>query len=432
MYHKLSLLVAIVAMMAPVHAPAQAPGVPLDGIAAVVEDDVVLRSELDRRLDQVRADIMRSGGQTPPDAVLRRQVLDHLIVERLQMQRAASAGISVSEDMLNQAMNSIARNNNMTLAEFTRAVEDDGLDYAEIRDSVRQDMIINQLRQREVIDNVYVSQREVDSFLASQEARALDDREYQVRHVLLRTASAADSDETERVRALAEDLVKQARDGADFAELAYTHSKGQQALQGGDLGWRRLTQLPTVFAERLVSMRPGDVADVIRTAGAFHVIKLADVRGERERVVVQQTRVRHILIRTNPMLTPERAEARLAELRTRILGGESFEDLARRNSEDPSSAVNAGDLGWIAPGDTVGPFEDTMNTLEPGEISEPFATRFGWHILQVLERREHDGTDDMRVAQARRILQERKTEEQAELWIRRLLEEAYVENRFEG
>lgn len=425
-------LMAVIAMTAPGLASAQDRGVPLDGIAAVVEDEVVLRSELERRVEQVRADILRSGGQMPPDEFFRRQVLDQLIVERLQLQRARSAGISVSEDMLNQAMNSIARNNDMSLAEFTRAVEADGLDFADIRESVRKDMIVNQLRQREVIENVHVSQREVEAFLASQDARTLDDREYRVHHILLRTGSTVDAEETDRVRALAEDLVRRARDGADFTELAYAHSQGQQALQGGDLGWRKLTQLPTVFAERLVSMRVGDVADVVRTAGAFHVIKLSDVRGERERLVIQQTRVRHILIRTTPMLTPERAEARLAELRRRIMDGGSFEDIARRNSEDPSSAVNGGELGWIAPGDTVGPFEDTMNSLEPGEISEPFMTRFGWHILQVLERREHDGTDDMRVAQARRILHERKTEEQTELWVRRLLEEAYVEKRLEG
>lgn len=431
MFHRVSAVLAVLAFTS-VPVAAQVEGQLLDGIAAVVNDDVVLLSELDRRFEQVRADIARSGATLPPDRLLRQQVLDRLIVERLQLLRAADVGITVSEDILNQAMNSIARNNNMTLAEFTRAVEEDGLVFAEIRESVRQDMILNQLRQREVIEKVFVSQREVESFIAGQGAESLDDREYKVAHILLRTASNASSDETAAIQAAAEGLIERARAGADFAELAIAHSQGQQALQGGDLGWRRLNQLPTVFAERLVSMNPGDVAPIIRTAGAFHVIKLMDVRGERERVVVQQTHARHILIRTNPLLTSERAAARLAALRERILAGESFEEIARRNSDDPASAVNGGDLGWVTPGDTVGAFESTVDALPVGGISEPFQTRFGWHIVQVLARREYDGTDDMRIAQARRILQERKAEEQTELWVRRLLEEAYVENRLEG
>jgi peptidyl-prolyl cis-trans isomerase SurA len=294
-------------------------------------------------------------------------------------------------------------------------------------------MIMSQLRQRDVLARVNVTQREIDAFLVGEGAGALDDREFNVGHIMLRVESDASPEQVDRVRRLADELVRRARDGEDFAALAVAHSQGQQALEGGSLGWRRATQLPAVFAERVVGMQPGAVSDVIRTPGALHVVKLHDARGGGERMEVEQTRARHILIRTNPVLDDARAHARLAELRQRVIDGEAeFGALARRHSDDPGSAINDGDLGWLEPGQTVPAFEEAMAQLAPGEVSEPFASEYGWHLVQVVERRRHDGTEQQRVAQARHILRERKGEEQVELWLRRLRDEAFIDNRLEG
>lgn len=413
-------------------APASVPGVPLDGIAAVVDEEVILHSDLARRVRTVRAGLARSGNPEPPLDVLRAQVLERLILERVQLQRAERVGITVSEDQLNQSISNIARSNGMTLDQFVEALAADGVSFAEMRDDVRADIIMTQLRQREVLARINISPREVDAFLAGEGAAALDNREFRVQHIMLRADSDAEAAEADRVRALGEELVRRARAGEDFGGLAVAHSAGQQALEGGDLGWRRSTQLPAVFAERVVSMQPGEVSDLIRTPGALHVIKLADSRSTGERNVVEQVRARHILIRTNPLMTDARAAARLAEMREEILAGGDFGQLARRYSEDPNSAINNGELGWIGAGETVPAFDAAISSLDVGEISEPFASEYGWHIVQVLERRAHDGTDQMRIAQARRVLRERKAEEELEQWLLRLRDEAYIENRLDG
>lgn len=426
------VLSVVVAVAAIASATAAAQPTPLDGIAAVVNDDVILRSELDRRTLNIQQTLARSGGGLPPMDVLRRQVLERLILDRLQLQRAEQVGITVSEDRLNQAVSGIARSNGMTLDEFAAALTADGLDFAAVREDVRADMIMNQLRQREVLARVHVTQREVENFLAGEGAGALDDREFDVQHIMLRADPEAPAAESERVRALADDIVRRARAGEDFGALAVEYSAGQQALEGGSLGWRRSTQLPAAFAQRVVGLRAGEVSDVIRTPGALHILKLNATRGGGERVVVQQTRARHILIRTNPVLTDARAAARLEELRAELVAGGDFSLLARRHSEDPGSAVNGGELDWLGPGQTVPAFEAAMNALEVGEISEPFASEYGWHIVQVLDRRTHDDTEQLRAAQARQIVGERKAEEQMQDWLMRMRDDAYVENRLDG
>lgn len=418
-------------LLAALPAIAEPPGTPLDGIIAVVDDEVVLRSELDHHVAQTRLSVQQQGHALPPSEVLRRQVLDRLILERIQLQRAERMGITVSEDRLNETMNNIARSNGMTLDELTEALAADGMTFAQAREDVRNDLILSQLRQRDVAARVNVTQREVDAFLAGEGAGALDNREFRVGHVMLRVPGDATPGRIDEIRALGEDIVRRVRAGEDFGALAVAHSQGQQALDGGDLGWRRSTQLPAAFAERIVGMQAGEVSDLIRTPGAFHVIHLVDSRGGGERVVVQQTRARHILIRTNQVVNDARASARLADLRRQILAGADFGELARRNSEDPGSAVNDGDLGWLESGQTVPAFEEVMAALDVGEVSEPFATQFGWHIVKVTDRRTHDDTEQQRIAQARQILRERKSDEQLEIWLRRLRDEAYVENRLE-
>ncbi len=411
---------------------AQERGTPIDSIVAVVNEDIVLHSELEARLVEVSQTIRSSGAAAPPVDVLREQVLDRIIIERLQLQRAQQSGIGISEDRLNQAMATVAQRNGMTLPQFTEALAEEGFSYEQVRDDVRNDMIISQLRQRDVLERVNVSKREVDGFLAGEGAGSLDDREFLVSHILLRVDTDAPTAEVEQVRALGEALIQRARDGEEFATLAVAHSQGQQALEGGDLGWRRSTQLPAVFAERVVSMETGAVSELIRTPGAFHIIKLNEQRGSSERLVVQQTRARHILVRNTPVMTDARAVARLSEFRQQILDGKDFGEVARLNSEDSGSAVNDGDLGWLQPGQTVPAFEEALEKLEIGEVSEPISTQFGWHIAQVLERRAHDSTDQAREAQAFRILRERKAEEQVELWLQRMLDEAYVEKRLDA
>ena len=411
---------------------AQERGTPIDSIVAVVNEDIVLHSELEMRVVEVMRSIQDSGAEAPSIDVLREQVLDRIIIERLQLQRAEQSGIGVPEDRLNQAMASVAQRNGMSLPQFTEALAAEGFSYEQVRNDVRNDMIITQLRQRDVLERVNVSKREVDGFLAGEGAGSLDDREFLVSHILLRVDTEAPATEVEQVRALGEALIARAREGEDFATLAVAHSQGQQALEGGDLGWRRSTQLPAVFAERVVSMETGAVSELIRTPGAFHIIKLIDQRGSSERIVIQQTRARHILVRNTPVMTDARAIARLNELRQQVLDGADFGEVARLNSEDSGSAVNDGDLGWLQPGQTVPAFEQALERLDIGEVSEPISTQFGWHIVQVLERRAHDSTDQAREAQAFRILRERKAEEQIELWLQRMLDEAYVEKRLDA
>ena len=430
MWHR--TLAVLVLSAASCAALAQVRGTPVDSIVAVVNEDIVLRSELDVRVESVLANIRQSGTEAPPMAVLEDQVLDRIVIEKLQLQRAAQTGIGVSEDQLNQAMASVAQRNGMTLPQFSDALAAEGFSFEQVRDDVRNDIIISQLRQRDVLERINVSKREVDAFLAGEGAGTLDDREFRVAHIMLRAPADAPADEVERVRKLGQTLIDRARAGEDFATLAVAHSEGQQALEGGDLGWRRSTALPAVFAERVVGMEVGQVSDLIRTPGAIHIIKLMEQRGERERVVVQQTRARHILIRNTPVMTDGRAVAQLSELRQKIVDGADFGELARMHSDDSGSAVQDGDLGWLQPGQTVPAFEQVLEALEIGEISEPFATQFGWHIVQVLERRAHDNTDAAREQQAYRIVRERKADEQLELWLRRMLDEAYVEKRLDG
>ncbi len=431
MIKQFSALFLLVAFLAADPAMAQR-GTPLDGIVAVVNEDVILRSELEYRSAAIRDNIANSGNPMPPMDVLRRQVLERMIVERVQLQRAELAGIVMSEDMLNQTMASIARNNGMTLEEFAAAAAQEGLNFARLREEIRNDMIMQQIRQREVLSRIDITQRDIETFLASAEAQSLDSREFQVSHILLRLDADASSDEIERVRALSEDLLARARDGEDFAQLAVTHSQGQQALEGGDLGWRRSTQLPSVFAERVVAMQVGQVADIIRTSGAVHIIKLNAVRGGQERVIRSQTRAAHIVVLPGPLMNESRAMNRLNELHEQLEQGADFAALARQHSEDVGSAGNGGELGWIAPGELPGIFEDTMAGLEPGQYSRPIATQFGWHIVKVLERRDHDSTEDLRLARAAQILRERRAEEASDNWLRRLYDEAYIENRLGG
>ncbi|WP_018233670.1 peptidylprolyl isomerase [Thioalkalivibrio thiocyanodenitrificans] len=405
--------------------------VTLDRIVAVVEDDVIMESELNYRLDQIRQQIRSRGNQPPPDSVLVPQVMERLVIERLQLQRAAGMGIRIDDIALNEAMENIARENRMSLPRFRELLVAEGIDFQRFREQIRDEMAISQLRRRQVDNRIQVSEQEIDDLIASESGAIDQDVEYRISHILIPLAEGATPADIQEARERAESVRRLAlEEERSFSELAVSESGGQQALEGGDLGWRSAAQVPTVFARNVVLMREGDVSEVIRSPSGFHIVKLEGRRGG-ERARITQTHARHILISPTAVLSDERARERLESLRRRIAMGDAFEDLARAHSDDRGSAMRGGDLGWSDPGDLVPAFEEVINNLPPGEISEPFRTQFGWHIAEVLDRREHDSSRQLMRAQAREIIRDRKREDETELWLRRLRDESYVELRLD-
>lgn len=406
------------------------PIVELDRIVAVVNDDVIVASELENRLREVRAQLRQSGTPPPAEEALERQVLERLILDRLQLQVARESGIRVEETELNEALERIAARNQLTLRQFRDVLERDGFDFARFREQVRDEILLSRVRQRSVERRVTVSPREVDSFLATARQQGGGDNEYRLGHILIAVPEAASAQQIDEARRRAEAVLGRLRAGEDFAQVAAEVSDGQQALQGGDLGWRKSQELPTIFADAVPGLEPGDVTDPIRSPSGFHIVKLVDLRGD-SRFVVTQTRARHILLRPNDLLDDEAARARLEQIEARIENGEDFAELARANSDDTVSAAQGGDLGWLNPGDTVPAFERAMNALPEGAVSEPFRTQFGWHIVQVLERRDHDDTEQVRRARAAEQIRKRKLDEEMQTWLRQLRDEAYVEVRLD-
>ncbi len=400
----------------------------IDTIVAVVDGDVVMRSELDGQMRRVMSQMRQQGAQVPPRSVFERQVLERLILQKIQMQMAERTGIEVDDDALNAAINKIASENGLNLRQFREILEQDGYAFASFREDIRDEITVTRLRQREVENRVVVTDREIDTQLANvHQQEGGSATEFHILHILVEVPDGGDE---AAVRANAEELRKLILDGADFQDVARRHSDGQQAKDGGDLGWRRPDQLPTMFGDVVVTMKEGEISDLIESPSGFHIIKLA---GERsgEQHVVEQTHAQHILIKPNELVSASDARTRLEQLRFRITGGESFENLARSHSDDRGSAINGGDLGWVNPGDLVPEFEQVMNTLAPGEVSEPFESPFGLHIVRVLARRTHDDTEEVRRAQAREVIRKRKVEEEYDSWLRKLRDEAYVEYRLE-
>ena len=398
-------------------------------IVAVVNDGVVLQSQLDRRTAQVRRQLEEKDTQLPPDDILRKQVLERLIVEAIQLQLAESSSIRVEDELVNANLRRMAEANNMDLTQFRQALLADGFSYADFREEVRNQLIVARLRAQQVENRIQVSDQEIDNLLTSADSMT-DNREYLLSHILVATPEAASPEQIKAARAKAEDILARLRAGADFQQLAVAESDGQMALEGGNVGWRKAGQLPTLFADVVKSLSKGETSEPVRSASGFHIVRLDDIRGE-ERHVITQTHARHILIRPDELVSSTDARIRLEQLKSRIEGGDDFETLARAHSQDTVSAARGGDLGWSNPGDMVPQFEEEMSRLAPGEISAPFETRFGWHIVQVLERREHDSTDEFKRAQAREQIRNRKILEETGIWLRRLRDESYVEYRLE-
>lgn len=423
------LLVALLlACAAPLAAAQRA--VLVDRIVAVMNKEVITATELAERVEQAERNLRRQGIPLPARAALERQILEHLILEKAQLQLAADSGLRVDELQVDRAVQRIVEANKTTLPEFRSKLEADGVPFERFRAEVRKQILLTRLREREVDDRVQVSDSEIDIFLEANRAAADSAVEYNAAHVLVRIPEQASPERIEQARARAEQARLEAAGGGDFGRIAATLSDAGDALQGGALGWRAPSRLPELFADALKAMKPGEVSAVLRSPAGFHVLKLLERRGTGSAAAVTQTHVRHILVKTSELVSEGEARRRLELLRQRILAGADFAELARLNSED-GSAARGGDLGWVLPGDTVPEFERAMLALKPGEVSEPVRTPFGFHLLQVMERRTADVGAERQRMQARQALRERKAEEAYQEWLRQLRDRTYVELKLE-
>ncbi len=401
---------------------------PIDAIVAVVNDEVITARELDLRVDQASQQLKKQGTQLPPREVFSRQMLERMIYERVQLQYARETSVRVDDATLERALQRVAENNKMTVAQFRAALEKDGMSWSLFREDVRNEMTLGRLREREVESRVIVTDAEVDAFLAAQ--AATNNQEIMVAHILLRAPESATPQQWSKLQQRAEALLARAQAGEDFAKLAAGNSDAPDALQGGNLGWRRADRLPTLYADAVRLLKPGALSQVLRSPAGLHIVKLIDIRGGADSapVSVQRTHVRHILIKTSETISDAEARQRLEQLRDRIQRGADFGEMAKRHSND-GSAPKGGDLGWINPGDTVPEFERAMNALPINEVSQPVQSPFGWHLIQVLERKTEDVSAERRRNQARVALRERKSDEAFDDFVRQLRDRAFVEIR---
>jgi len=398
----------------------------LDTIIAVVEEDVILERELQREVAAIEQRIQQSNASVPPIYVLRKQVLEKMIIDKLQRQMAEKAGINVSEEMLNSSAVDIARRNNMDLEQFRSELESQGISYQSFLDNIRNEIVINQLRGREIGGRIKVTDREVEHYLETQDKIGEEATQYHLGHILIAVKEGASSTEIQRAMSKADDLVMKLRNGQDFTQTAISDSDDANALKGGDLGWRPTSAIPTLFVNVITQMKQGDVSDPIRSPSGFHIIKMLELKGMDNHMIVK-TKVRHILIKTNELVDDAEAKKRLYALKARIADGDDFAALARAHSDDKGSALKGGSLDWVGPGDLVKPFEDAMAKLGINEISEPVQTQFGWHVIQVLGRENKDDSSEFKKNLVREAIRKRKIEEETELWMRRLRDEAFVE-----
>jgi len=404
-----------------------APGALLDRIVAVVNDGVVLQTELDERVQQIDQRMHERGLQPVPRDQVEEQVLERLIISEAQRQRADRLGIKVDDDTLNRALTTVAERNGIPFADLPRALAQQGVDYQRYREESRREMQIEQLRARDVYARINVTQNEIDTYLRKISGRD-ESVEYHLSHILISIPSGATNEQIDQARQKALELRDRANQGEDFSRLAVAYSAGAQALQGGDLGWRKLSAIPTLFVDPLLRMKAGEVSDPIPSPSGFHLVRLDETRGA-ERVLVTQRHVRHILVEPNEVRPEALAHEKIEALRARIVAGEDFATIAREESDDHASANAGGDLGWSAPGAFAGPFEDALVKLQPNELSQPVHTEFGWHLIELLETREHDSTVEQQRTVALQELRKQKAEAETDRWERQMRDEAYVEIR---
>ena len=424
---KIAFFVVAVATLftSPVHAVTL-----VDRIVAVVNKDVITYSELYTAVAQAERELRRRGTPAPARPVLERQMLERLILDKAQLQLARDSGIRIDDLQVDRAVERIAASNNMTLADFRRTLESDGVAFDAWRNDIRQQMTLARLREREVENRVQVSESEVDSFLAQAKSRP-DNAEYNIAHILVRVPEGASPERIRQARERAEQALGEIKGGAPFARVAASYSDAPDALQGGAIGWRSQDRLPELFSDALAKMQPGQVSEPLRSPAGFHLLELVGRRGAGTEAPVQQTRLRHILIRTNEAVSESEARRKLLDLRDRIVnGGADFGELARQYSDD-GTAARGGELDWIYPGDTVPEFEHAYEALKIGEVSQPVRTPFGYHLIQVLERRSSDLSPERKRMQARQALRDRKADEAYQEWLRQLRDSTYVELRLD-
>jgi peptidyl-prolyl cis-trans isomerase SurA len=398
----------------------------LDRIAAIVNDGLVLKSELDAQMDAVTKRLQEQKVELPSQSVLKQQVLDRLILQEIQTQHAKRVGLTVSDEQLNGALQEIAGRNKIPFDQLPTALAAQGVDYKQYREAMRKELTLSTLRQRDVIAHINVTPHELEQFLTRQQTSAAND-EFNVSHILLSLPEAATPQQLEEITHKAQDLAARASKGEDFGQLAIANSNSQTALDGGSLGWRKGTQLPEFILQLVTKMKPGEVSEPVRTPSGFHIVKLVERRSGEAQVIINQVHVRHILMKPNELDDDETVRQKLSKLRDRILKGEDFAGIASTSSADPGSAPDGGDLGWSGPGTFVPEFDKAIADLKVNEITEPFKTRYGWHIVQMLGTRTYDSTDDVRRQRAFAAIRESKADEETELWLRRLRDEAFVE-----
>jgi len=402
-------------------------GVMLDRVAAVVNDGVVLNSELDDQIAIVTERLHQQKLELPPQNVLRQQVLERLVLQEIEAQRANKAGLKVPDETLNTALTDVAQRNGIPLSQLPEALQGQGIDYAAYREDMRKELTLGLLRQRDVLQRISITPREIDQYLDKEAKAPAADQEYNVSHILIPVPQEGTPAQLDEAAKRAQEVYTRAKGGEDFAKLAVAYSKSQTALDGGALGWRKGGELPTFLADTIAKLKPGEVGEPLRTPTGYHIIRLNEVRGSNKKGMEAQVHIRHILMKTTELADDATVKQKLSALRERILKGEDFGGLAQTTSEDPGSGSQGGDLGWAGPGTFVPEFEAAIAGLKEGEISQPFHTQYGWHIAQILGRREFDNTDELRRRQAIEAIRASKADEETEIWLRRLRDDAYVE-----
>jgi len=425
---------ALLALTAAPHAFAQKPPasrvVLLDRIVAVVNDQVITRRDLDERITVVLTQLRQQGTPPPSRDVLEKQVLERMIFNQVQLQYAKETGLRIDDATLEKTLSRIAEDSKLTPAQLRAALEKDGISFAKFREDIRDEITMARLREREVDNKISIADSEIDNFLSTRQIQEGKSDEYHLSHILVSVPEQASPERLQERRARAEQALAQIRGGTDFRQVAASFSDAPGAVQGGAFGWREITRLPAIFAEAVKDLKPGEVSGVLRSPNGFHIVRVNERRGQAAPLIVSQTRARHILIKTSELVAESEAKDRAVKLKERLDNNADFAELARLQSED-ASAARGGELGWLSPGDTVPEFEKAMNTLRPGQISEPVRSPFGWHLIQVLERRNQDVSQQQLRLRARQALREQKADEAHQEFVRQLRDRSFVEYRLE-
>ena len=406
------------------------PVVPVDRVIAIVNDEAVTQYELDDARRLVQQQLKQQKVQSPPADVLDKQVLERLITQRALLQQAKEDGVKIDDTQVERAIQRIATENKLSTEDFRKVLARENIPYAKYRDDIRNEMLVQRLREREVDSKVQVSDSEVDQYLATLKAQNAGETEYRLAHILVTVPEQASADQIENRRQRAEEALRSIRSGADFAQIAAAYSDATDALQGGSLGWRSGARLPTIFADTVREQKVGTVSGVLRSAAGFHIVKLLEKRNHDDATLIDQTHARHILVRVNELTSEAEAKAKIERMKDRLDSGANFAELAKLNSED-ASASKGGDLGWLSAGDTVPEFDEAMKKLQPNQVSPPVRTSFGWHLIEVLERRKQDVTVDRARSEAQTAIRQRKADEAFQDWVRQVRDKAFVEIRLD-